>query len=391
MVKVYKKQGQPDYVFKFPLDENKDYRLVENRWYLMMAWVEANTLTTEHNQQLRLMDWAIDNQYRGQDLIESKLWLAFLWGCCYNLVSPWVILNHFPKPPTSEEEFQRFSDWYNATFEKQRFDTDCRYRKSKMLACVASYIENLNGKTQQEMILSELVKPDGTSFANFTRLWDWCMGIQYYGRLSAWNYVEAVALVTGWELELDAPNFMLTDIQNSDSNRNGMCFIFNREDLLTKHGKLKSGAGMISEADCLVLEYKAEAIFQEARSVLGEIGMINRLNFETHCCWTKKMFRERNTRYLGWDAERTWDEMQFVVEHWPEVSVEPLQDARRHFLPDFWNIERGVNKAKMPVFFLTGKPEHLINFQNGVDWDVGAPLKPKEAKKSVKTTAKKLW
>lgn len=370
--------------WKYPIDPDVDYRLPENREYLVMAWVETLSYTTEMDQQLRLMNWAIERDHGG--CIERKLWLAFLWGCCYNSIGPWTIMHYFPTPP---EDMQKFADWYNEIFDKMRFDTDCRYRKSKMIACIQSYMDWLNGRTQAEAYAAIFNETDHVK--QYEMIWETCMGWKYYGRLSAWNCVEAVALVTKWEHGIDCQSFMLDDRTGSESNRNGACFINDREDLLTKHGKLKSNGELIAINDCLMLEEKTESLCQRVMAEFNHIATHNRLNMETSlCCWPKKMFRARNTRYVGWDSERTYDELVYMAEHWPEVPLEPIYAAREHFLPDILRCEtapegvfRGVDKRKMPVFFETGTPWHILKLQRGERWVIEEPKK--------KVTARRLF
>ena len=129
--------------------------------------------------------------------------------------------------------------------------------------------------------------------------------------------------------------FMLEDATGSESNRNGVCLL-GREDLLTKHGKTLLDGRKLTDEEYEYLENEAEVAFTECVEEFNHITKINRLNFETSgLCWFKKKFRLKNTRYLGWDSERTLEEMLFVEGNWSEVSIEPLYQARKYFLPEF--------------------------------------------------------
>lgn len=363
--------------WKYPIDLAVDYRKPENRMYLLKAWVEALSYTEEHNQQVRLMDYAIEvtEGITQLEKIERKIWMAFLWGCCYNGIGPWTIYSEFPVPPQSPKEFQRFSDWYNLNFDRMRFDTDCRYRKSKMIPCVQSYIDWLGGKTQMDSfrwMLECTTKED-----QFTELWNTAMSWKYFGRLSAWNFLEALNMVFGNIWDIDVPGFMLRDRDGSESNRNGAAFLSNRDDWVTKHGKKKINGCPITDEECDILETDLEKAFQECVEEFGHITFINRLNFETSgACWLKKFFRLKNTRYIGWDAERTWDEIDYMERIWPEYSCAPLWEARSLWLPDTLLCEKapaghvpGVQKWKMPVFFETGVPLHIWHLQQGTRWE----------------------
>lgn len=365
--------------WKYPIDLAVDYREPGNRIYLLKAWIEALSHTEEHNQQMRLMDYAIEvtEGITQEEKVERKIWMAFLWGCCYNAIGPWTIYSEFPLPPQSKEEMQRFSDWYNLNFERMRFDTDCRHRKSKMIPCVQSYMNWLAGRTQYKAFQSALemthynLKQD-----QFEDLWGIAMGVKYFGRLAAWNFLEALNMVFGDQFTIDVPGFMLRDREGSESNRNGAAFLSNRDDWVTKHGKKKIGGCAITDEECDILEADLEKAFIECRQEFGHLTFINRLNFETSgACWLKKFFREKNTRYIGWDAERTFEEIRYMEEKWPEYSCTALWEARSKWLPDHLLCEkappghpRGVQKGKMPHFFNTGVPLHIWHLQQDTRW-----------------------
>ena len=360
----------------FPIEQDVDYRLPENRLYMVKAWAEAMYRTGELNQQLRLMNHAIENGFRTPSVIESKLWLAFLWGCCYNFTGPWVILNRFPVPPKGKEEMDEFASWYNDNWNRIRFDTDCRYRRGSMIECVQSYVDWLEGGSQY-LKFSEMMLIEDPQI-KYDNAWAIANSWKFYGRLSSWNYLEALALVSDWKHDLDCQSFLLTDVSGSESNRNGVAFIINREDLITKHGKSKETGVRISLEDCMMLEEKAQEIFNELVQLFNHIDPVLRFNVETIFCWLKKRFREKKTRYLGWDGERTIDELDFVKEYWPEIDISKIYEARKQWLPEFMLCEtaphgsvRGENKAKMDVFFKTGTPMDLVYFQKGKRWDIG--------------------
>lgn len=390
----------PPAEWKYPIDLAVDYRKPENRMYLLKAWIEALSYTEEHNQQMRLMDYAIEvtEGITDAEKIERKIWMSFLWGCCYNAIGPWTIYSEFPVPPQSPEEFKRFSDWYNLNFERMRFDTDCRYRKSKMIPCVQSYVDWLAGRTQADAFIVAVVRIKDKE-TQFAELWDTAMSWKYFGRLSAWNFLEALNMVTGNTFGIDVPGFLLRDRDGSESNRNGAAFLSNRDDWVTKHGKKKINGCPITDEECDILEADLELAFKECVEEFGEITFINRLNFETSgACWLKKFFREKNTRYIGWDAERTWDEIDYMERIWPEYSCTALWEARSLWLPDTLLCEKaptghvpGVQKWKMPVFFETGIPLHIWHLQKGTRWEpseVCTNLKMPVSKVSDKTPRK---
>lgn len=347
--------------FKYPLDPTVDYRLPENREYAMLAWAEAMYHTGELNQQLRLMNHCVES-------MEGKLWLAFLWACCYNFTGPWVILSKFPEPP---KDMSEFSDWYNSIFDDFRVDTDCRYRKSKMIDAIQSYVDWLDGRTQMEAIMPILNIIDDKE--RYEQLWDTCESWKYQGRLSTWNYVEAIALVTNWQFNVDCQDFMLDDLTGSESNRNGACWVLGKEELQTKHGVIKATNKKMEAEVAQMLNEEAETIYNKIKKEFGSISEVSRLNVETIFCWFKKKFRERQSRYLFWDADRTWEEITYTQEKFPDVDCSGIWEARKEWLPFYAlcenfkeGLHRGADKERMKVFINTGRLDDVYAYQHNL-------------------------
>lgn len=333
-----------------------------------LAYYEAMLQAGELHQQLRLVDWAIEvDNLSLNDRIERKLWASFLWGATYNLPGLWTILNRYPRPPESIDEFKA---WYDSIFDKMKFDTDCRYRKAKMVHCVRSYCQATAAKGQFRTI-SDLMNED--VFGNFERLWQFADSIKYFGRLANWNYVEAVAITMAKYWSIDSPDLMLEDISGSESNRNGVAWVIGREDLATHHGKTELKKGL-STSQMQYLVGSSQELWYEAQDRLAFTAEgLTMLNFETALCWAKKMMsRTTHSRYLGWDSDRTYDELKYLEEHWPEVDVEPIWAARIALVPVTLRCEtfpsawpKGVNKKRMCSFFERGQLPEVVAFQRG--------------------------
>ena len=354
------------------LDPGVDYRVADRRGEAFLAYYEAMLHTGELMQQFRLVDWIIDSETDDpEERVERKLWASFLWGATYNLIGMWTIMREFPTPP----KYNDLAVWYNANFDRMRFDTDCRYRKSKMLACYASYLA-MFGRSQSE-VMSQAVGCH--EHRAFRQLWSMSSSVAYFGRLACWNHVEAVAYgmrsEPGWHDAVDAPDLMLQDISGSESNRNGVAWVCGLESLATHHGKTEQGA-RLKQGEVGLLINEAEQLWHRSRDhlLLTVPNPPTMMNYETALCWAKKMMsRTRQSRYLGWDGDRTWEEIKYLEQHWPEVDVAPLWKARdacvprtllcEHY-PEGWH--RGVDKDRMRSFYETGRLPEVMAWQQGV-------------------------
>jgi len=350
----------------YPVDPEKDYRhTLEDRLYGFMAWVEANYDSKDVIHPVSV----VMNSLK-EHTFESRVWAAFLWGACYNVIGPYTILNQFPEPPRGETKFAEFSDWYNSEFDRFRVDTDCRYRKSKMIPCVESYVSWLGAWTdQQNRFMSLLQEPDPVK--RYQGLHKVAMSWKYFGRLSVWNYLEALAIaIEPFGYSLDCQDFLLTDLEGSESNRNGLCCATGNEALLTKHGKYLDTKEKMSHETASTLNGLAEYLFDLADETLGHRYEIKRLSLETCFCWWKKKFtRSRDSRYLGWFTDSTYEEIKYLMEAWPELNLMPLKSAQIEIAGSRKiRTTKGTDKEKMKVFHETGRLTDVYNYQQGVRW-----------------------
>jgi len=366
-------------------DENLDYRQKENRERAFLLMYAAMLETGELHQQFRLMLRAIreDDSYMKNSKakrVEIELWLAFLWGACYNGVGPWTIISKFPLPPTGRVSMNRFKEWYNLNFSRIRFDTDCRYRKSKMIQCVESYVSKIKMHGSQYKMIVNTAR--GEKDGLFSNLWGLSLSIKYFGRLAAWNHLEAAALVLyDYSVYFDADDLMLEDITGSESNRNGVAWVAGREDLCTKKGIKKNGEAISEQELDLLIEYSNNLWFK-SQDILFRVNAKKTLfNFETALCWFKKMIsRTSHSRYLGWDGDRTWNELKYLEKEWKDVDVQPLWEARKLEVPETLlcehypnDMEMGESKERMKSFCEKGMMPEVMAYRDGVvcvlsDW-----------------------
>ena len=365
--------------------EDVDYRIKENREEAFLLMYAAMLETGELHQQFRLMLRAIrdDESYSKQSKakrIEMELWLAFLWGACYNGVGPWTIISKFPTPPIGRVKINRFKEWYNLNFSRMRFDTDCRYRKSKMIDCVESYVSKIKAHGSQYKMILAVAR--GDKHDPFSNLWGLSLSIRHFGRLAAWNHLEAASIVlTDYGLHFDAYDLMLEDITGSESNRNGVAWVMGREDLCTKKG-LKPNGQHLTEIEVESLIGWANTLWHKAQDKLFKINARKTLfNFETALCWFKKMIsRTTHSRYLGWDGDRTWSELQYIESAWPEIGTAALWKAREDEEPHTLlcekypeDMERGEDHIRMKSFCEHGIMPEVMAYRDGVvcvidDW-----------------------
>lgn len=302
-------------------------------------YTESIYSTNEQDQQLRLWKQVFKDR-------ETLLWAAFLWAASYDGTYCWVVLSKFPELPDPDV----FEKWHIENYERIKFDVDFRWKKSRFPTMYRQYL-SIVGDNQFES-LNAL-----GAFDNFKAAWNALDGVTQFGRLSRWDYVEALNIF-GFS-SLDAPDFAL---KKAESVRNGVAYAIGAPKLSTKKNKTEFGK-TLSEVDLFHLNNHAEQI-------LAENNRADRLGLETvFCWWKKKACRENNSRYFGYDEDKAYEDILFLEKNWPEIDTQPLLIAREKLLPGYLLAEKrpvdavkGKSKMRMKLYYRNGiLPEEKLH------------------------------
>jgi hypothetical protein len=271
----------------------------------------------------------------GWDL-EQRLWFAFLNGCSQH---PPTTLLMFQMMPAVTGDLARFARWFESgeVYGRLGWDTDRRYVKAKLLACIESYRAALAGRTQAAFFAA---LDGGSEAATFRRVWDTVMAdFAYFGRLATFSYLEYLRIMG---LPLDCDSLFLDDRTGSKSHRNGLCKVLGRDDLDWHDTNLACVVpdGQYPPAVLRWLDEEAALLLAEAKARAAGQPWARDVSFftleSTLCCY--KSWHRPNRRYPNVYNDMLYARLRKTEAAWGPVC-EDFWAARREALPAHLRLE----------------------------------------------------
>jgi hypothetical protein len=279
---------------------------------------------------------------------EQRLWFAFINGCSQNVISTYLIFEQFP----SLESFnlQDFNRWFRTNYEKIGWDTDRRYVKNSLDKCILSYIENLNGRSQEQFYNDILTTTD--KYKNFELLWEYVINNFYtFGRLATFSFIEFLK-VSG--LNVDCNSLFLDDISGSKSHRNGLCKVLGRDDMDWWKNDVTYSKDYISW-----LSKEGELLLNDARARYDHPDLSYFTLETTLCCY--KSWHRPNRRYPNVYNDMFYERIKYASKKWNNKNkFDIFWDCRKESLPKHLLLEYtpkdyGLNPVKQNHYLNTGQ------------------------------------
>lgn len=304
--------------------------------------------------------------------MEQRLWAAFLEGCTENPCTVYYIMKHVPRLPVGSVRMGVFERWHSRNWKKLCYDIDTRYNKGHLVEQTQSYIQALEGDTQ-EAWFTRPYKGDRRKW--FDELWKKTTKLYKFGRLTTWSYLEFVKILSGFDFEYSG--LMMTDVGGSKSHRNGMLRVMGRDDLEVWKGA-ENGMTVHSRELCLELEEKGRELLEELRYRWGRTTWGERIGYETVestlCCF-KNCFH--GYRYPNIYTDMSYDRIRKAESLTPDIDYSVFWDIRRKNLPkslllEYQPNDPGLTPEKQEYFKHTGKMVMMSTMDSAFncDWDL---------------------
>lgn len=329
-----------------------DFRLPQYRREVFLRFYGFHLSHATHPGLVYLLFPYLSRRYGWS--MEQKLWFAFINGCTQNPLTTWVVFTAFPELPTDMEAFDR---WHQSVWKTLDWDMDRHWCKGHLTEMVASYRQNLAGRSQEDFFFSYLADPDPRQ--HFKNVWNVVMTqFNRFGRLSTFSYLEYLCIM-GVPLEYDS--FFMDDLSGSKSHRNGILKVLGRDDLdwfrenpsITTHGPDL----------CKWAEEEAWLLVEEARSRYKHAPFVSAIGAQTLestlCCY--KSWHRENRRYPNVYTDMHHDRIRKAERLHPTADFSMFWDARREGLPPELRLEDnpwdvGVKPLKQNWYRTTGQP-----------------------------------
>lgn len=275
---------------------------------------------------------------------EQVLWLCFLYAVTYQLPSAYLIWNEYPDLELAG--IPRLTRWWEKKQLLIPFQTDKMKQRKDFVTTVASY-QAMVGKSQKKYFDNLLCSDNPQD--NFDALWTPLNSIAYFGRFSIWNWCQALKYVAGYNIE---PLTLMIGEPESRSFTDGLAWAYGMPEKTTQ--RVERNGKRIKMVYSWSPEEK-DWLERRCRKLKRQIGLDN-FQLETLACAFKKIWRENDSRYVGYYNDRIADDIRKTSEHWPGVDWQLLWDARGACVPDeYLHGNAGVNKKN---FLLT--PEQKV-------------------------------
>jgi hypothetical protein len=264
------------------------------------------------------------------------LWFCFLNATTYQLPTSFLLINEYPDLELAG--IDRLSEWWDVVQKRCPFQQDKLKQRKYLPETVASY-QAMIGSTGEAAYFKELLQ--GTPEENFEVLWsNTYLPIRHFGRFSVWNWAQMIKHVAGYPME---PTTMMFG-NKAESITHGMCHVLGWGELTWKkryldgRGRRKKDVHKFTKEQCELME-------NEALSLREELGC-SFFELETVLCAFKKLFRERDSRYVGYYHDRMGlDIAKLETMDWIGVPWRILHEGRQECLNPKY-INSGVDKSR---------------------------------------------
>ena len=309
---------------------SKDYRLKENRREVFLRFYEFHLKYRAHPGLVYQFIPYLSEYFKWD--LEQRLWFGSINALTQYSQTSLAIFNQCKEPPTTDVEWYKFNDWFNANWHKLPFDLDRKWQKKDAPKAIGI----LGQKMKEYGSLEKLYTGD------FTTLWNRARNELYsLGRLGAWSGLEFIKIAGRGHLDFEYDTLMLRDMSGSKSHRNGLCIVLGHEEL-DWHDKLNPGFdGKYTDKMLVWLEREGEKLRDEARVRFAGRNFIQDVGYETLestlCCY--KSWHRPNRRYPLVYVDMGYSRLLETAEKNPELDLNPFYEARRKYLPAQFRIE----------------------------------------------------
>ncbi len=293
-----------------------------------------------------MLNYVIDRMEMNE---QQVLWLCFLNAITYHAPTALLIWNEFPDLECAGIE--RLEEWWTKDIQlRLPFQSDKLKQRRHLPETVASYKKMVGG--DQVKYFNNLLS--GTPEENFDVLWTKAFKpIRHFGRFSVWNWAQTLKQVAGYDIE---PTTLFLGDKDAESITHGACWVMGMEkqwaykvrwvDDITL--KKKKWVHEFTQLEKDFLEMSIRNIMEEIREEYPNI-LVDAFNVETMMCAFKKLFRQRDSRYVGYYLDRQrLDIDNTASKDWVGVEWKLLYDAREELLHKDW-LNDQVDKTKFTL------------------------------------------
>jgi len=258
----------------------------------------------------------------------QTIWFCFLNAITYQLPTAFMLINEYPDMELVD--IDRITEWWERVQKDAPFQQDKLKQRKYLPETIQSY-QAMVGQQEEAKYFDELLS--GTAEENFDVLWNEAYKpIRHFGRFSVWNWSQMLKHVAGYDIE---PTSMMFG-NNAESITHGMAYVLGWTCRVYKKrwndpvtGKRKKMTHNWVKPEVELMEKEALSLREELQCSFFEI--------ETVLCAFKKLFRERDSRYVGYYHHRQGSDIHKLENlSWYGVPWYLLRQAREENLDSIY-------------------------------------------------------
>ena len=269
----------------------------------------------------------------------QTIWFCFLNAITYQLPTAFLLVNEYPDMELVD--IDRITSWWDKVQKDCPFQQDKLKQRKYLPETVESY-QKMVGEIGEAAYFDKLLS--GTAEENFEVLWEEAyLPIRHFGRFSVWNWAQMLKHVAGYDIE---PTSMMFG-NKAESITHGMAYVMGW-DHLTYKSRYVDELGRRKKKVHKWTKREIELMENEAKVLKVKLGC-SHFELETVLCAFKKLFRERDSRYVGYYHHRQGSDIHKLESlNWHGVPWFLLRQARQESLP-LIHISDTVDKTKFKL------------------------------------------
>ena len=332
-----------------------DFRLIKNRREALIRYSVWQYRTLDVDTPNPLIRYMFDRLEYNK---EQRYYMCFLYGCTYQIASSYAIFNAIPDYENIDSDMiKKFTD---DNYSILPYQQDLKWSKGYLNKQLDSYI-SVVGKYQYKFF-EEICNSEDPK-ENYEKLRKIIIDEFYkFGRYACWFYMQS--LKECCNLNIEPTSLQLGPTTQSPTD--GLCVAIGKEEWMSRYytedGKKKNKRAIKYTPEMIAyLDQEADSIINEINTRFPDVKM-DYFAFETILCSFKKLFRRRDSRYLGYYIDRLWSDTQKTAKGFPGVDWDIISDFIKEKTP--FDEPELPSREKMNVFLDTGDLPELSMYED---------------------------
>lgn len=267
----------------------------------------------------RLMEGDLDHWHVGLVIsdqmklsLDQQAMYCLLFGQSYRNHWAMIVLQEFPD--ILNVDIEQIVEWHNKNWKRAFYAKDTKWGLRKFTSYIQSIKEELNGESPYEWI--KKLSTVGSTQDNFYSLNEGLQRLHGIGRMTAWLTQQTIYEFFNFDIN----HYDIQLYSDTWSQYDGLCYLFNREDIATKRNGIKVKP---SKEDIQLMEDNFQILVEYVNS--NSPCIVDVYNIESCLCEHRKHWQtnRKPKEFPMWTTRELAEEFKDLSESWKEVDWKP--------------------------------------------------------------------